>query len=698
MRRLTTLLGFLFCWWTYMGAQTQNAMFVMPECTGAFPSTLTEALNTPRSAKSYNPMLVSLLKEGRILYGTPMNDYLDNIAEKLMQDHPQLQNQVHFYVLLSPRVNAYALNNGVILVTTGMLAQITNEAELAFVMAHEIAHVYLHHAQQTEKSSRKSSYVTKYLNYHQHSREQELEADRVGLTVFYQNSPYSYEVLDGVYDVLKYSHLPFDELPFLRKEVETDFYHFPDNYFLTNVSPITDRSGITDTLFTHPNVDRRREVAKAMVHGWSDEGRVKYWQDKSRFDEVNRTARLACIDLYLQNHLYDKAYYNAFVLQEVYPGDVYLQKAEVASLYGVAKHKLDGSLNDVIASYRDVEGEMQQVSYLFSKLTRNEWSVLALREAWKAYRQHPKDEYYERVVLDLMKDIFVKEKMQYNDFCDFPQGMLKEDIHLDPTNDTVHYDNKYDRLKNNGNAMVLPDKKFKTVNYMLVDIHRDSLFFAMMNRASADAVNEQIMDAITQPNTVKSSALLIIPPEVRCYAKNKEEKVEASHRQSEHLLKMMTRMAKKYKVETAAAGSMPADKHPNTRQYNDLMKWQRWLHDYANAGAMSMTYLTSDDLEEFMDSLGTHQVCYVGAVQQYHSMSSFNKYMYLILTLTNPIMIPVGIADFCVPIRNTRAQFVVADIVNGKTMVSKSLNTTEASSRVLLDNFVYTQLRNYLAR
>jgi hypothetical protein len=161
---------------------------------------------------------------------------------------------------------------------------------------------------------------------------------------------------------------------------------------------------------------------------------------------------------------------------------------------------------------------------------------------------------------------------------------------------------------------------------------------------------------------------------------------------------MMTRMAKKYKVETAAAGSMPADKHPNTRQYNDLMKWQRWLHDYANAGAMSMTYLTSDDLEEFMDSLGTHQVCYVGAVQQYHSMSSFNKYMYLILTLTNPIMIPVGIADFCVPIRNTRAQFVVADIVNGKTMVSKSLNTTEASSRVLLDNFVYTQLRNYLAR
>ncbi|MCR4965417.1 MAG: M48 family metallopeptidase [Bacteroidales bacterium] len=696
MRRLLLIIGFLICLEGLRAQSTED--FVMPECQGDFPPVLTEALNTPRSAKIYNPMLVGLLKSGRVLYGTPMNDYVDRIAEKLLQDHPQLQNQIHFYILLSPKVNAYALNNGVILVTTGMLAQVTNEAELAFVMSHEIAHIYLHHALDVEKSDKKADYVTKYLNYHQHSREQELEADRVGLNTFYQPSPYSKDALDGVFDVLKYAYLPFDEIPFQRTEVEEEFYHFPDNFFLNNVSPVTDQTGIIDTLFTHPNVDKRREVVKALSGAYSDEGKVEFFQEKSRFEEVNRMARFACIDLFLQGHQYDEALYNAYVLKSVYPYNPFPEKAYVASLYGIAKHKLKGSFNSIHNSYRDVEGEMQQVSYFLTKPSRNEWSVLALRNAWKAYRENPGEEYYEQVVLDLMKDIFVEEKMQYNDFCDFPEGMLAEDIHLEEPVDTVQYENKYDRLKNNSVALVLPDKKFKTVNYMLVDIHRDSLFFSMMNRAVADATNEQILEAIAKPSSETPHTLLIVTPEVHCYKKNKTERIDAGRRQSEHLLRLMTRTAKRYKVAVEVAGNMPASNRPTTEQYNDLVKWQRWLTDYSNARAMSMIYHTAAELENYTDSVGSHHVCFVAAEHNFDTYNTYSKYIFLLATLSNPTMIPVAIANFCFPIREVRAQFVLADVATGKTQMSKGLSKNEASNRVILDNFVYTQLRSYLAR
>jgi hypothetical protein len=113
---------------------------------------------------------------------------------------------------------------------------------------------------------------------------------------------------------------------------------------------------------------------------------------------------------------------------------------------------------------------------------------------------------------------------------------------------------------------------------------------------------------------------------------------------------------------------------------------------------MSMTYHTADALEEFMDSIGTRQVCFVAAENSFYSYTTFSKYMYMILTLSNPLMIPVGIADFCVPVRSIRAQFVMVDVLNGKTMLAKSLSENEASARVLLDNFVYTQLRSYIAR
>ena len=52
---------------------------------------------------------------------------------------------------LTPRVyaaverNAFALPNGAILVTAGLLVELENEAQLAFLLGHEAAHVLLRH-------------------------------------------------------------------------------------------------------------------------------------------------------------------------------------------------------------------------------------------------------------------------------------------------------------------------------------------------------------------------------------------------------------------------------------------------------------------------------------------------------------------------------------------------------------------------
>ncbi len=50
-----------------------------------------------------------------------------------------------FGVLDSPNINAFATPGGYVLVTRGLLAQLSDEAELAGVLAHEIAHVVKKH-------------------------------------------------------------------------------------------------------------------------------------------------------------------------------------------------------------------------------------------------------------------------------------------------------------------------------------------------------------------------------------------------------------------------------------------------------------------------------------------------------------------------------------------------------------------------
>ncbi|MBT6768476.1 MAG: M48 family metalloprotease, partial [Opitutales bacterium] len=51
-----------------------------------------------------------------------------------------------FRVMDSPVVNAFALPGGYVYVTRGLLAHLSNEAQLAVVLGHEITHVAARHA------------------------------------------------------------------------------------------------------------------------------------------------------------------------------------------------------------------------------------------------------------------------------------------------------------------------------------------------------------------------------------------------------------------------------------------------------------------------------------------------------------------------------------------------------------------------
>ncbi len=60
----------------------------------------------------------------------------------------------HFQLLQSSELNAFACPGGLIFITTGLLAQVRDEDELACVLAHEVAHVTLRHGVGSVQQSR----------------------------------------------------------------------------------------------------------------------------------------------------------------------------------------------------------------------------------------------------------------------------------------------------------------------------------------------------------------------------------------------------------------------------------------------------------------------------------------------------------------------------------------------------------------
>jgi predicted SprT family Zn-dependent metalloprotease len=704
-RFLIVLLVFSFVFTGKVWAQSRVDNFQPLQSEGDFPADFSNTMQQKTNAKDYNDFLYELIKEGRVLYGTPLNEYVDHIADNLLKDYPQLRSELRFYILKSPEVNAYSTEQGRIFVNVGLLAQVSNEAELAFVIAHEIAHYAEHHKLQFDYNSRKqgSDFVSYFLTYQSRSREQESEADRVAIERYFSHSPYSYSVMDGVFDVLQYGDLPFDEISFDKQYVETSFYQFPDNYFLQNVAPITDRSGIIDTIFTHPNLVKRRAAAKSQIANLSNEGRRTFVQSEELFKEIRSLARLECIHLWLVTHQYDKVIYNGYVLKREMPNNSFVDKAMVYAFYGFSKHKNYSQTNQTLSPYKKVEGEMQQVSYFLSKMSRSETSLLALRQTWQAMTKYPEDTCYMELLKDEVRDVFVKNKMKYTDFSDYPMGFDLGSLETMPKSlrDSSQYTSKYEKLRHgNQPDMVKPTSKFKTANYMLVDIHRDSLLQALMNSAIQDEENQQILDAISTPQATDLSKILIVQP--ICYVHPNKEDFKSLMKASKKSDKLEVRLtdnilksAKKLKLNPLYFDNKTL-KEFDTQQYNDYATLQQWYREYKIASGMEMCYQQREDLSRIAKTMDCSKICLVVTTCSHHSFFSYYKLQSLIFSVFCPYTLPFAVAQLAMPRYCTNVDVVITDFTTGKQDLHSSNNYYSTMSESYLNADVYDELYKYV--
>jgi predicted Zn-dependent protease len=127
---------------------------------------------------------------------------VSDIADRLVRASDRPDERYRITILNSPVVNAFALPNGRLYVTRGLLALANDSAEIAAVLSHEIAHVTLRHAVARSEEQAKSALLTQVtetvlknpveaaivrdrsrISLASFSRSQELEADQAGVKV-----------------------------------------------------------------------------------------------------------------------------------------------------------------------------------------------------------------------------------------------------------------------------------------------------------------------------------------------------------------------------------------------------------------------------------------------------------------------------------------------------------------------------------
>ena len=133
---------------------------------------------------------------GLLYQNTEIENYLNQIADKLQTNSISPDISFQIKVIKDPKLNAFALPNGVIYIHTGILARMENEAQLAALLAHEMTHCTHRHSLKTlrnikDRTQAKSATIRELAqllgitgsiaSINGYTRELETEADRVGL-------------------------------------------------------------------------------------------------------------------------------------------------------------------------------------------------------------------------------------------------------------------------------------------------------------------------------------------------------------------------------------------------------------------------------------------------------------------------------------------------------------------------------------
>lgn len=239
-----------------------------------------------------------LLNTSRSVTIPKADDYIKSIAATIIRANPELQGQdlrIVFSRDFAP--NAYSIGEGTIALNAGLFVYLRSEAEIAFVLCHELAHFFLDHSrkkidkmvylinsdslrkefkrlakqqyrigEQLEKLSRALVFDIK-----RHSREGEREADRLGLH-FLRNTGYSgagfirtMETLDGIDDTSLFRE------PELRRIFHFPGYPFREKWIrkesaIFGAMDTEASSGLSqkekDSLKTHPDCTQRIALLK----------------------------------------------------------------------------------------------------------------------------------------------------------------------------------------------------------------------------------------------------------------------------------------------------------------------------------------------------------------------------------------------------------------------------------------------------
>ena len=572
----------------------------------------------------------AILNSGRVLFNDPVSSYLNDILDVILKDEPELRKQVRAYALRSTAVNAFATDNGVILVNLGLIARAESEAQLAFILSHELSHYTERHVLDAylknmdlfggKGNYRDQGLEEKVLAMNLYSKDLEISADKAAFQRM-SSSDYGTSGMLDVFGMLKYAHLPFENEPFDPSFLEMEGLVIDSSLLLKSVREPVAIDANEEIHSSHPAPTERKEVVLNLVATQGAHGGDLFVVSESRFDQVKELSRHEVVRLHQLANDPVMAIYSAYMMLKNgdYPS---LYKEVVKALYSLSKYANHGRKQELIDGFSKQQGEAQQLVHALYKMNDRELNVLALRHSWELGKTDPGDPDVKAMNKDLIRELIYRHhnKLRFNEVND--ESLIGRE-----------------RIEN---ALVplFKDTAFKKLFHQCVMDSRQRMTIQQKKQKFKD---DQKLEQFHKKHgfAVGAEKVVFVDPQYGRYdlRRNKQKLFKSSEASGILLGERIERAAELVRLpieilSSEGVDSMEADK------FNDITFLNEWVDQRFRGLDMDMTVQDRTRLDSIIAKYGTEHFVWTGLLN-YREKKPFLFY-YLMYALVPPA-IPVAL-------------------------------------------------------
>jgi hypothetical protein len=130
-------------------------------------------------------------------------------------------------------------------------------------------------------------------------------------------------------------------------------------------------------------------------------------------------------------------------------------------------------------------------------------------------------------------------------------------------------------------------------------------------------------------------------------------------------------------------------KNFDTKQYNNYCKLKDWLTDIAQIKS-NMVYYQNEGISALADDLNCKYLTLTSVGVGTGKFVTYNKCQSIVLSALCPVVFPVALGKFLLPLRVSSAYFATIELETGKTVYARRQAAEEGySQEALINAFLY---------